>query len=648
MIAGAISGRCRHTRRLTALVLVLLLLIGTSWWDDEWHYRIGFTASAEKVQRELPVEFTINLGSLLDKDLDKNSVRIVRSIEGKDYPIEAILTWDEDSINIYFVIERIRVETQQYYIYFDVTDFPEKEAISSDRTELGVDFRDMNGDGVEDILLYNNKVDVVLSGRSGTPLQLTDKYQRGIGSFKFVAEDESCFTIDQSKAVRKEYSATVEDHKATANFTSTMKGINLVKGRDLEFYWEAEIEENTTLVWLTFTMTNLFQLKESFTGCEDCEYSRLLLNSTLPLFNIKSHGQDKTTFVYDYSWDGPRMVFGGAEYFYTLLLRDKGLIHGACHDPKALTMKEFMLGTDATFTLPIVAIHTTSYDHIDEILNRLDNATTIEVGSLENMNYCGDGTCNSEECFELCEDCTSDNFNSTCVGDNYCAWQVYGEDCEMSADDCACEDVEYCRPGHKLRNEFGCVRKSMKLDGGMACVFNDDCQSGNCVNSICCQEGKDCCLTHEQCGSDRYCFFDLTYCANKKEKGVVCNTSLECISGNCNHVCCQEGSLCCRDDEDCLYGFCTDNSFCIIFLPQIVVDKVLTSENITIDKETNITVIVKNIGRGLAHKIIVTDPIPENTELVRGMNQVEIEYLLPEREHAYSYTIRGIVRRGGC
>ena len=633
---------------LTALVLILLLSLGTSWWDDEWHYRVGFNVTAEQVMREVPVELTINLGSLVDKDLDMNSVRIVRAIRANDYPLDPMFSWSDESIHIYFVLERIPVETQQYYVYFDVTDFPEKEAITFNNTELGVDYRDMNGDGVEDILLYNSKVDVVLSGRSGAPLQLTDKYQRGIGNFTYVAEDESCFTIDQSKVVRKDYSTIVDNHKATATFTSTIDDVNLVKGRDLEFYWEAEIEENTTVVWLTFTITNLFQLEESYTGCEDCEYSRLLLNSSLPFFNIKSHGQTETTFEYDHSWDGPRMVFGDVGYFYTLLLTDPGVIHGACHDPRALTMKEFELGTDATFTLPMVATHTTSYGHIDEILNRLNSSVTIETGSLEYINYCGDGKCNPEECFEMCEDCSSGDFNSTCVGDSFCAWQVYGENCETSADDCSCTDVEYCKPDNKLSNEFGCVRKSMKIDEGMTCVSNEDCQTGNCVNGICCQEGKDCCLTHEHCGSDRYCLFDLLYCTSKKENGVVCNASLECSSGNCKNVCCQAGSLCCRDDEDCLYGMCTDNNFCIIYLPEIVVDKTLTSKNITIDKETDITVIVKNVGRGLAHKIIATDPLPENTELVRGLNQVEIEYLLPEREHAYSYTVRGIISEGNA
>lgn len=126
--------------------------------------------------------------------------------------------------------------------------------------------------------------------------------------------------------------------------------------------------------------------------------------------------------------------------------------------------------------------------------------------------------------------------------------------------------------------------ESNNEDGGQApakkagdlCARDDECQSGNCNNNVCCAEGKVCCLVPGLAG---YPCSEGERCSNEYDcrqimlgDGEACISNGECLSGNCKpgsrsamkKYCCQQGNeYCCATDNDCLAGERCEMHVCV-------------------------------------------------------------------------------------
>ncbi|MDI1483685.1 MopE-related protein [Polyangium sp. y55x31] len=147
------------------------------------------------------------------------------------------------------------------------------------------------------------------------------------------------------------------------------------------------------------------------------------------------------------------------------------------------------------------------------------------------------------------------------------------EDCDGTDDDCngVTDDGQFCCTNNNDNSQNGnetdincggsCAEKCAD---GKKCKVGIDCESGNCVGSICisptCNDGfkngfeadKDCgvvcptkCKVGDSCGTNSDCVTDLCNQATKictqKELGESCGKTAECASGYCvDGVCCNE------------------------------------------------------------------------------------------------------------
>ncbi len=111
---------------------------------------------------------------------------------------------------------------------------------------------------------------------------------------------------------------------------------------------------------------------------------------------------------------------------------------------------------------------------------------------------------------------------------------------------------------------------------GELCNSDDECESNNCVNHVCCESGRVCCpspgVKGYPCQPGEVCTENY-YCVGVSlENGQPCESDYECISGNCRpgskslsrFYCCEPGySFCCVSDSDCLSNERCENNACV-------------------------------------------------------------------------------------
>ncbi|MFC1612738.1 hypothetical protein ACFL23_00205 [Patescibacteria group bacterium] len=197
--------------------------------------------------------------------------------------------------------------------------------------------------------------------------------------------------------------------------------------------------------------------------------------------------------------------------------------------------------------------------------------------------FCGDGYC--DEGYTICpEDCAGSVINSmTCDS---------GEDAECESGNCSnniccktgsvcCFNNDHCPYAATctLYGESGgcyCESDATTANGG-SCSSNTDCVSDNCQHRTCCEAGKECCKTSNDCGDlfglNTICN-DNYYCEDKVKKanGEACSQYSECESSICDYVlgsdyskkiCCGGVGWCCETDNDCgNNGLCNSNYLC--------------------------------------------------------------------------------------
>ncbi len=128
---------------------------------------------------------------------------------------------------------------------------------------------------------------------------------------------------------------------------------------------------------------------------------------------------------------------------------------------------------------------------------------------------------------------------------------------------------------------------------GEGCIHESDCQSGHCLNSVCCPPGGECCNESVGCGSlacnielfqcynecgpggddhDEYCAEGFHCDANACLEDIVtggCDENSDCVSDECvSNNCCEHAGLCCGGDQDCpemFDGCATDNTYTCVY-----------------------------------------------------------------------------------
>lgn len=123
--------------------------------------------------------------------------------------------------------------------------------------------------------------------------------------------------------------------------------------------------------------------------------------------------------------------------------------------------------------------------------------------------------------------CTTDE---QCPRDNECKSGICcKENKECCNTDADCAPFEAQRSAEdKAKAMFACIPSLHycwnKYYSGGGCISNEGCVSGNCKNQICCEQGKECCYKHEECGANAFCNGDY-YC--EKEYAGVKATCIE-------------------------------------------------------------------------------------------------------------------------
>ncbi|MAE42558.1 hypothetical protein CMO93_02200 [Candidatus Woesearchaeota archaeon] len=220
----------------------------------------------------------------------------------------------------------------------------------------------------------------------------------------------------------------------------------------------------------------------------------------------------------------------------------------------------------------------------------------------EPSTYCGDGNCDSGE---SCSSCSSDCGSCTVTEPTPAQKKANGESCN-SDDECLSDRCRNPQTNNQIngicsnkwaygscRTTSDCEDESMMICDDFTCMLRNGngcrrdagCLSGNCVNNVCCQEGKTCCARIGDCGAGYVCDYSLMYCVKedtisstiverpsvieviekpsekvtKKSNGEVCYSNNECESKNCNKAgitnrlesleggnCCPVGKNCCN------------------------------------------------------------------------------------------------------
>ncbi len=121
---------------------------------------------------------------------------------------------------------------------------------------------------------------------------------------------------------------------------------------------------------------------------------------------------------------------------------------------------------------------------------------------------------------------------------------------------------------------------------GEGCAQESDCESGHCLNNVCCNAPGECCNENVGCGNlacdlvmfacytecapggddqDEYCaegfHCDTNVCQEDKVTGD-CDEGSDCVSDECiDYNCCEHAGLCCGGDQDCpeMFDGCSVN-----------------------------------------------------------------------------------------
>ncbi len=171
------------------------------------------------------------------------------------------------------------------------------------------------------------------------------------------------------------------------------------------------------------------------------------------------------------------------------------------------------------------------------------------------IRQCGDGVCDITlgECTTGCMDCNI----TTCLADVTCNVPV-GENCDNTADQCACPAGWECRPDHEEATETGCYNEKCgngvcEPDEGECAGRCLDCGVGDCIG-----DGECSAFHQETCGSaakDCSCTAGLI-CGPEREGADL----MGCVAPFCGDGACEAGedSIACCDDCGCDDGFaCT-------------------------------------------------------------------------------------------
>ncbi len=135
-----------------------------------------------------------------------------------------------------------------------------------------------------------------------------------------------------------------------------------------------------------------------------------------------------------------------------------------------------------------------------------------------------------------------------------------GENYRTCCNDCPCPENYNCQ-------DNSCILQVKLSEPGDSCSTNEGCTTGNCQNGVCCAGGEKCCESDAHCGRTEMCDTGRFYCipaepppgpTGGKPDGAPCFKPDECGSGNCQNTrCCEAGRGCCAFDDQC-----GDNEMC--------------------------------------------------------------------------------------
>ena len=130
---------------------------------------------------------------------------------------------------------------------------------------------------------------------------------------------------------------------------------------------------------------------------------------------------------------------------------------------------------------------------------------------------CGttDETCVDYACTLESSDCAYGCPDSY-LADGYCDEACKNSACNWDEGDCEVSAAEYyATDSGTLESAYG----SFGIGG--ACYSNDACESGNCMNGVCCGSGQTCCQIDDHCPDGRACSSTYSHCYLSDSTGVV-------------------------------------------------------------------------------------------------------------------------------
>lgn len=178
----------------------------------------------------------------------------------------------------------------------------------------------------------------------------------------------------------------------------------------------------------------------------------------------------------------------------------------------------------------------------DPVTNDPVTTTTGDAGKRCSSNYeCDSGNCENTLC------CANERY--CCEDPSTCDTRVSGMTCDM--------DNYYC-----LRADGNPYPWYERKDDGEECTSEDNCKSSHCgyIAKICCDRGQTCCNTNTNCGegqkccpTNHYCVADEDYVESRSRLvGESCKGNEQCQSVNCqNDICCISSARCCTANSHC-------------------------------------------------------------------------------------------------
>ncbi len=163
---------------------------------------------------------------------------------------------------------------------------------------------------------------------------------------------------------------------------------------------------------------------------------------------------------------------------------------------------------------------------------RAELGARCRAGAECETGYCADGLCCVEACEDSCRSCAEPGLPGLCV------------------------DVRLAVDADTCTGRFGCDSVGRcRLVLGQACVADEDCIAGYCVNGVCCQQRcEGLCVQCDRPGSRGSC---VPRTAGTDPEG--CRGTAACDgAGRCRLV----AGAACDADGECMSGFCADGICC--------------------------------------------------------------------------------------